>query len=252
MNLIRQQRAGKRGCRVELRQSYLHRRDRSFYPGITLHQLSNTSDDGRGTCKSVFMFRRVVRFDFLSLVPSTRFSTVIHRAIVVVTKLIQSITLHSKYSWLKEVTLERYSSVTLEENLWMSNLKELKMMINRWQTIDWTRGGQNGECQVQLWQNWRTMSLILRAWLNDWVCVWMNQKSGIAHNCTASCWRAQLSTNRGALRTFLPLVIPQWASAHLTVHQRSRFYKLHSGLVTITRQHSVSWKISVTGVVSKR
>ena len=117
------------------------------------------------------MFRRVVRFDCLGLVPSTRFSTVIHRAIVVVTKLIQSITLHSKYSWLKEVTLKRYSSVTLEENLWMSNLKELKMMINRWQTIDWARGGQNGECQVQLWQNWRTMSLILRAWLNDWVCV---------------------------------------------------------------------------------
>ena len=85
------------------------------------------------------MFRRVVRFDFLSLVPSTRFSTEIHRAIVVVTKLIQSITLHSKYSWLKEVTLERYSSVTLEEILWMSNLKELKMMINRWQTIDWAR-----------------------------------------------------------------------------------------------------------------
>ena len=103
----------------------------------------------------------------INLLPSTRFPM----TIVVVTKLIQSITLHSKYSWLKEVTLERYSSVTLEEILWMSNLKELKMMINRWQTIDWARGGQNGECQVQLWQNWRTMSLILRAWLNDWVCV---------------------------------------------------------------------------------
>ena len=91
-------------------------------------------------------------------------------------------------------------------------------------------------------------------WEPGWMteCVWMKQKSGIAHNCTASCWRAQLSTNRGALRTFLPLVIPQWASAHLTVHQRSRFYKLHSDLVTITRQHSVSWKISVTSVVSKR
>ena len=74
-------------------------------------------------------------------------------------------------------------------------------------------------------------------WMTE--CVWMKQNSGIAHNCTASwCRRAQLSTNRGALRTFLPLVIPQWASAHLTVHQRSRFYKLHSGLVTITRHHS--------------
>ena len=87
-------------------------------------------------------------------------------------------------------------------------------------------------------------------WEPGWMteCVWMKQKSGIAHNCTASCWRAQLSTNRGALRTFLPLVIPQWASAHLTVHQRSRFYKLHSDLVTITRHHTTVCRSALTSL----